>query len=162
MRVRWTTERVRAVAFVARCTGSAILAAVVAGAVGLGHPVWAVVSALVVSQDRAADPRRSFLWRVAATAIGLVVAVGVGTLLPGDGTVPALQLALAIAICAGITRRWPTLRVCMWTAVIVLMTTMPGTTITQTAVERGSEVLLGAAIAVVLHAEIGAILARRR
>lgn len=137
-----------------------MLAAMLAGAVGLGHPVWAVVSALVVSQDSAADTRRSFLWRVAATAIGLAVAIGVGSVLPGGGNAPALQLAVAITLCGGVARRWPALRVCMWTAPIVLMTTLPGDTVARTAMERGSEVLLGAAIAVVLHAAIDAALAR--
>lgn len=137
-----------------------MLAALVADAVGLDHPIWAVVSALVVSQDSAADTRRSFLWRVAATAIGLVVAIGVGSVVPGDAAHPTLRLVVAITACAAIARHWPALRVCMWTSAIVLMTTQPGRTVAQTGLERGSEVLLGAAIAVLVHAVLEGILVR--
>lgn len=128
-----------------------MLASVVASAVGLGHPVWAVVSALVVSQDTALDTRRSFVWRVAGTAIGLLVAVAAGSAIPAQVDGHPLQLAVAITSCAAIARRWPALRVCMWTAPIVLMTTTPGHSVFHTAIERGSEVVLGATIATMLH-----------
>nr|WP_275044688.1 FUSC family protein [Sphingomonas endophytica] len=135
----------------ARCTGSAMLSSLAAGALGLGHPVWAVVSALVVSQDTAVDTRQAFVWRVAATAIGLLVAVVVGSVIPDPAPNRSLQLAIAVTVCAVIARRWPGLRVSMWTAPIVLMTTIPENGVLRAAVERGSEVLLGAMIATVLH-----------
>lgn len=143
--------RLRPVAFVVRCTGSALLAAVTAGALGLGHPVWAVVSALVVSQDSAGDTGRAFLWRVAATVAGVLVAVAVGSTIVDPWPEHPVQLAAAVAICAGIARRWPMLRVCMWTAPIVLMTATPDGGVGHAAIERGSEVIVGAALATALH-----------
>ncbi|WP_294238686.1 FUSC family protein [uncultured Sphingomonas sp.] len=149
-------------AFVARCTGSAMLASLLAAAVGLGHPIWAVVSALVVSQDSATDTRRAFVWRVMATAIGLVVAIGVASAVHDPSPGHPLQLVVAIAICATVARIRPELRVCMWTAPIVLMTALPDRGIVHTAIERGSEVLLGAAVATVLHGLVDWSLRKRR
>ncbi|MBB4618425.1 FUSC family protein [Sphingomonas abaci] len=141
--------RLRAVAFVLRCTAAAVVAAAVAQRLGLGHPVWACVSALVVSQDRIGDTHRALGWRVAATLIGLVVALLSATVLPGGSA--ELRLALAVGIAASITRWRAETRVCMWTAVIVLTTVPPGGTVVRTGLDRAQEVLLGALIGAVLH-----------
>ena len=123
-------ETVRAVAFVVRCTGAAVLALSIADRLHLDHPVWASVSALVVSQDRLGDTHRSLGWRIVGTLIGVAVAVGV---------------------TAAIARIRTDLRVCMWTSVIVLLTVPPGGTILTAALARSQEVLLGVAIGAILH-----------
>ena len=140
---------VRAIAFVLRCTAAAVVAAVLAAGLGLNHPVWACVSALVVSQDRIGDTHRALGWRVAATLIGLVVALFSAMVLPAGSV--ELRLALAVGIAASITRWRPETRVCMWTAVIVLTTVPPGGTVFQTGWDRAQEVLLGALIGAILH-----------
>jgi ABC-type nitrate/sulfonate/bicarbonate transport system permease component len=43
--------------------------------VGLPHPVWATISALIVSQDKLADMHASFVRRSGGTLIGIVAGV---------------------------------------------------------------------------------------
>lgn len=136
-------------AFVLRCTGAAVLALLVATWAGLDHPVWATVSALVVSQDRLGDTRRTLGWRLVATAAGIGVAVGVGSVLAGAGA--AVVLGVVVAICAALARWRGDLRLSMWTAAIVLMTVTPGQTIAHAGFARGIEVLIGGLIGAALH-----------
>ena len=112
-----------AAAFVVRCAGAAVLALLIATWMGLDHPVWATVSALVVSQDRLGDTRRTLGWRLVATAIGIGVAVAVGTVLAATG--PGAMLGIAVALCAALARWRGDLRLSMWTAAIVLLTVTP-------------------------------------
>lgn len=141
----------RSAVFVVRCTAAAILSHAAADALGLGHPVWAVVSALVVSQDTARETRRSFLWRAAGTLIGTAVALPTAMLLMPDPARPLLATGVAVAICAAVARRWPLLRVCLWTAPIVILTVTTGHSILHTAAQRGAEVLLGGMIGATIH-----------
>lgn len=144
-----TAERLTAAAFVLRCAGAAVLALLIAGWLGLDHPVWATVSALVVSQDRLGDTRRTLGWRLVATAIGIGVAVAVGSLLAAAG--PAAMLGVVVAICAALARWRAELRLSMWTAAIVLLTVSPGQTIAHTGFARGVEVLIGGLVGAALH-----------
>jgi len=152
-------DTIRSVAFVARCTGAAVLALVVANRLGLDHPVWASVSALVVSQDTLGDTHRSLSWRIVATVIGVGVAVLVALILHGAG--PVAMLAVAVGITAAVARLRTELRVCMWTSVIVLLTVPPGGTILTAALARAQEVLLGVAIGAALHWVAERLLFRR-
>lgn len=149
----------RAIAFVARCTGGAVAAAALANAFHLSHPVWASVSALVVSQDQLGETQRSVLWRVAATLTGFVVALAVAAMVPAD--LPEARLAAGVALAAAITRWRNELRVSMWTTVIVLLTVPPGGTIASTVIERGREVMLGVAVGAALHYLAERVLVRR-
>ena len=152
-------DTIRSAAFVARCTGAAVLALVVANRLGLDHPVWASVSALVVSQDTLGDTHRSLSWRIVATVIGVGVAVLVALILHGAG--PVAMLAVAVGITAAVARLRTELRVCMWTSVIVLLTVPPGGTILTAALARAQEVLLGVAIGAALHWMAERLLFRR-
>lgn len=142
-------ETVRTIAFVARCTGAAVLALSIADRLHLDHPVWASVSALVVSQDRLGDTHRSLTWRIVATLIGVAVALLVAFAMPDAGAVA--MLAVAVGVTAAIARIRTELRVCMWTSVIVLLTVPPGGTILTAALARAQEVMLGVAIGAILH-----------
>jgi uncharacterized membrane protein YccC len=141
----------RAVAFVARCSGAATCAYVAAAAAGLPHAVWAAISALIVSQERLDDTTTSLTGRIAGTIIGACVAVAVSVAAARLATGVALQVAVAVAVCATIARERPRLRVCMWTAPIVLLTTEPGVPISIEATYRASEVILGALIGGAFH-----------
>jgi uncharacterized membrane protein YccC len=134
----------RAVAFVARCSGAATCAYVAAVAAGLPHAVWAAISALIVSQERLDDTTSSLTGRIAGTIIGACIAVAVSLAATRLDTGVALQIAVAVAVCATIARERPSLRVCMWTAPIVLLTTEPGVPISIEATYRASGVILGA------------------
>ena len=103
--------RLAATAFVLRCAGAAVLALLIAGWLGLDHPVWATVSALVVSQDRLGDTQRTLGWRIVATAVGIAVAVVIGGALAGAG--PGVMLGVVVAICAALTRWRSELRLSM-------------------------------------------------
>jgi uncharacterized membrane protein YccC len=107
---------IRAIAFVARCSGAATCAYVAAVEIGLPHAVWAAISALIVSQERLDDTTTSLTGRIAGTIIGACIAVAVSVAAARLATGVALQVAVAVALCATIARERPRLRVCMWTA----------------------------------------------
>jgi len=137
---------IRAVAFVVRCSSAATCAYVADIKIGLPHAVWAAISALIVSQERLDDTTTSLAGRIAGTVIGAFIAVAVSLAGARLTTSVALQIAVAVAVCATIARERPPLRVCMWTAPIVLLTTQPDVPIPISAAYRASEVILGAVI----------------
>lgn len=143
---------IRFVAFIVRCAAAATCAYGAAILAGLPHPVWAAISALVVSQERLGETGASLLWRIAGTLIGLCVAVAVSVSVSGLRIGTAAELAIAAGICAAIARQYPAVRVCMWTAAIALLTGEPGVPIIAVAAYRGTEVILGALAGGALHA----------
>lgn len=158
---RWPlTETIRTVAFIARCTGAAVAALVIAQQWHLNHPVWASVSALVVSQDQLGDTNRSLAWRIAGTMIGVGVAILVALVMTKASAVA--MLAVAVGITSAIARLRSELRLCMWTAVIVLLTVPAGGSVLSAALDRAQEVLLGVAVGAVLHWGADRLLFRRK
>ncbi|MFT4171743.1 MAG: FUSC family protein [Rhodocyclaceae bacterium] len=150
-----TAHRVRLAGFVARCAASAALACWASDALGLSHTVWAAMSALIVSQERIEATRAQVSGRIAGTLIagtliGALVALAVHLFL-GPWLPLTLQVALAAGICAVIASGRPTLRVCLWTCPLVLLTTSPAESPQLTAMSRSVEVLLGALIGGALH-----------
>jgi uncharacterized membrane protein YccC len=141
---------IRAVGFVVRCSGAATCAYVADIKIGLPHAVWAAISALIVSQERLDDTTSSLAGRIAGTVIGAFIAVAVSLAGTRLSTSVALQIAVAVAVCATIARERPPLRVCMWTAPIVLLTTSD-VPIPIGAAYRASEVILGAVIGGAFH-----------
>jgi len=113
--------------------------------------VWAAISALIVSQERLDDTTTSLTGRIAGTIIGACIAVVVSVAAARVAIGVALQVAVAVALCATIARERPRLRVCMWTAPIVLLTTEPGVPISIEATYRAGEVILGALIGGAFH-----------
>lgn len=151
--LRLLTEQslLRGAAFVARCSGSATSAYLAASLVGLPHPVWATMSALVVSQEKLDETEASFKGRIFGTLIGIgagVAASALAAYLPID---MAGQIALSVGLCAVVARRNPAMRVCMWTGPIVLLTAEPSVPIATVALYRGSEVMLGAFVGAAFH-----------
>jgi len=149
------------VAFVIRCTAAAVLAYVTTDALELGHPVWAVVSALVVSQGTAQETRNSFLWRAAGTVLGVGVAAPVALFLMPDLGRPLLAVATAVSICAAAAHLSPRMRVCMWTAPLVILTVSPAHSILHTAIQRCTEVMLGGTIGAIIHVAVDDLIIRR-
>lgn len=141
----------RQLIFVLRCAGSASLAYLLASAAGLLHPLWAPMSALIVSQERLMDTWTSLSGRVVGTCMGLLAAVAVDALLAPWGVPMAAQISLAVALCAPVARRRPMLRVSMWTGPIVLLTPAAGDAVYGVAWVRGAEVILGSVVGVALH-----------
>lgn len=146
-----TIMAIHSILFVARCATAATAAYLAADWLDLGHPVWAVVSALIVSQETARETRRSFIWRAFGTAVGGCVALTAVLFLMPDSACPLPAMAAAVTICAAVARRWPLLRVCLWTAPLIILTTSVENTILSTALQRGGEVLLGGLIGAAIH-----------
>jgi len=142
---------VRVVAFVARCSGSATLAYEVASALGFPQSLWAAMSAVIVSQERLHETRTSLKSRVLGTLLGIVVTVAVSEATSRLAVPTALQMTIDVAICALIARRFPGLRVAMWTCPIILLTAQPTLPILVVALRRGGEVILGALVGWAFH-----------
>lgn len=143
---------IRDIAFVLRCSGAATVAYVLAGsALGLVHPVWAAVSAIVVSQEKRFQTRKAVVWRFAGTIVGIVIAVTAGTLTTRLGWDIAAQMGVSVALSAVLVRRWPDLKVAMWTAPIVFFSNEAGTSLVMAGYARGSEVIPGGVIGAITH-----------
>ena len=84
-------------------------------------PGWAVVSTLVVSQESVDQTHYTLRWQAIGTVIGAAVATGWMTALSRDVDHQIMAMTLAVATCAAIARRWPLLRVAMWTAAMVTL-----------------------------------------
>ena len=151
---------IRTIAYIARCAIAAMLSYAAANALGLGHPVWAVASSLIVSQETARETRNSFLWRVAGTLIGAGIAFLTALLVMPDPTRPLIATGVAVAACAAVVRHWPRLRVCLWTAPLVLLTVTSDQSIIDTTLQRSGEVLLGGTIGAAIHLFLDRIVVR--
>lgn len=146
-----TEARARDLAFVLRCSGAATVSFLLAEAVALPHPVWAAMSAVIVSQEKLGDTRQVTAGRFFGTLLGVAIAVSVGTLAGRLGASIVAEMAIAVALAAIVARRHPALRVCMWTCPIIFLTVTPGTPLWEAGLFRGAEVLLGGVVGAVLH-----------
>ncbi|THD71252.1 FUSC family protein [Phenylobacterium sp.] len=139
-------------AFVVRCVAAALLAYLLASAVGLSHPLWACIFALITSQDSLSTPvLKTVGGRVIGTVVGVVVAIAVGLAASRFGLAMVPQLAMAVTICALIAWRRPAIQLCLWTAPIVLMSTAPAESNVTVGIDRGCEVILGVLVGGALH-----------
>ena len=151
LRRRIDERLLRAVAFATRCSGAATCAYFVADWLGLPHPLWATISALMVPQEKLADTNDSFWGYILGTLVG----IGGGGMASAAASRFAIdmagQIALSVGLCAILARAWPSTRVCMRTGPIVLLTAEPALPVTQAALYRGSEALLGAFVGAACH-----------
>ena len=142
---------IRAIAFVARCSGAATVAFELGSALGLPEAVWAAMSAVIVSQGQLHETRTSLRGRILGTLLGIVVTIAVSEVTSRMVASTAVQMAMAVAICAIVVREFPQLRVAMWTCPIILLTARPDVPIVMVALHRGSEVILGAVVGWAFH-----------
>jgi uncharacterized membrane protein YccC len=148
----WTMEKsLHAVAFVARCSGAATVAYELALSLGLPGAHWAAMSALIVSQERLQETRSSLMGRVLGTLLGIVVTIAVSEVASRAAASTAMQMAVAVATSALIVRKFPQLRVAMWTCPLILLTAQPSMPIVMAALPRGGDVILGAIIGWIFH-----------
>jgi len=146
-----TREGPALLGFVIRCTVAGILAYLLAGAVGLLHPLWACIFALISSTVALAATFKAIGGRVIGTIVGVIVAVAVGLVAVRYGLSTVQQLALAVPICAVFAWRWPAIQLCLWTAPIVLMDAAPSQSIATVGFDRGGEVVIGVLVGGLLH-----------
>ncbi len=137
--------------FVLRCTASAMTAYLLAVALRLEYPIWALVSAIVVAQEVLAETWTIVFRRIWGTALGVVVAVTLHSLVHPMGMSLAMEAGLCIALCTGISYGRPALRASMWTGAIVLLTADPREPLYLTGISRGAEVIMGGLIGGLFH-----------
>jgi uncharacterized membrane protein YgaE (UPF0421/DUF939 family) len=106
-------KSIRAVAFVARCSGAATVAYELASGLGLPEALWAAMSAVIVSQERLHETQSSLTGRILGTLLGIAVTIAVSEVASRAAASTATQMAIAVAISALIAREFPKLRVAM-------------------------------------------------
>jgi uncharacterized membrane protein YccC len=144
-------RHIRAVAFVVRCSGAASVAFQAATTLGLPESVWAVMSALIVSQERLHETRSSFAGRVLGTLLGIALTSLVSAAASRVPVSIPAQMAAAIALAAVVAWMFPLLRAAMWTCPVIFLTVEPSKPMFMIAVHRGAEVILGAVVGWVFH-----------
>jgi uncharacterized membrane protein YccC len=137
--------------FVLRCSAAAFLAYGLATLVGFQNPVWAPIEALIVSQESIGDTLDSIYGRLIGTLIGVVVALLAGIFGRMGGLPLMLQVALSVTVCALATLGRPTIRVCLWTCPLILVTAPSLDTTELAGLIRVSQVLLGAMVGGIAH-----------
>jgi uncharacterized membrane protein YccC len=145
--------------FVVRCGSAAAMSYFLAQAVNLPEPLWASMSAIIVSQERLSDTRSSIQGRIAGTIIGAIVVVAVNRAASPFAVPLIAQLAIAVSICAAAALEYPLIRVCMWTCPIVLLTASAAEPIGTVALHRAGEVILGGLLGGALHVATEPVLA---
>jgi uncharacterized membrane protein YccC len=155
-----TGKSIGAITFVARCSGVATVAYEIALWLGLPEPIWAVISALIISQERLHETRSSLMGYVLGTLLGIAVSIAVSEAASYPGVPIAMQMAAAVAISALAVHKFPQLRAAMWTCPIILLTALPSASILMVALHRGGEVILGAVVGWIFHWAAEAILGR--
>jgi uncharacterized membrane protein YccC len=153
-------KSIGAITFVARCAGVATVAYEVALWLGLPEPIWAVIPALIVSQERLQETSSSLIGYVLGTLLGIVVTIAVREAASYTGGATAMQMAAGVAISALAAHKFPQVRAAMWTCPLILLTAPPSVPIAMVALHRGSEVLLGVAVGWIFHWAIDALVGR--
>ncbi|MGO9359642.1 MAG: FUSC family protein [Xanthobacteraceae bacterium] len=144
-------KRTGAIAFVARCSGSATVAYELASFLGLPEALWATMSAVIVSQEQLHETGSSLTGRVLGTLLGIAVTVSVSGIASRMAVPIVAQRAVAVGVCALVAREFPKLRVAMWRCPIILLTAKPSIPVVAVALSRGSEVILGAVVGWIFH-----------
>ena len=137
--------------YTARCMGSAFLAYYLAQSVGLPFPIWASISAVVVSQEKFSETRITIIRRFIGTILGVCVSIAVNVGAQSWPISMPMQMTIAVGISAVLAYGHPAFRASLWTCPIVLLTALPNEPIFQVGFYRGSEVILGGLIAGALH-----------
>jgi uncharacterized membrane protein YccC len=156
-------EFARSMAFVARCALAAAVAYKLAELLGLSMPVWASISALVVSQDRWSETQTSLYERIRGTSLGVAISLVVNVVAISFHIPAIAQLMVAVAFCAAIARVDRGSRVCMWTCPIVLMSGhLGGDPAFARGMSRALEIVIGCVVGAALHLVAERLLAARR
>lgn len=137
--------------FAARCSATTVLSYVLAQRLGLPYPVWAPISALIVSQENLKTTWHAVTGRIFGTCLGVVIALMVARLGQFMALSEWIQLSIGAAACAVCAKGRPALRVCLWTCPLVLLTQTPSLPTEMTGFFRGSEVIVGALVGGGVH-----------
>lgn len=150
-------KTLRAALYIFRCTGAATGALALGAALGMEHPVWSAMSALIVSQEQLDATKASVFSRILGTVIGIGTACLVNFLIARFGASLYVQVAVAVLVCALLVHRFPQLRVSLWTCTLILASSA-ATDVSTVGLYRGEEVILGTLIGGLFHAASEAML----
>jgi uncharacterized membrane protein YccC len=148
----WTAKRRVELRLSFRLTASAVLCLAISHLLNLAFPLWAVLTAVVLTQVSVGQSLRTTFDYLASTVGGALYAGMIGMLIPHDNEIALLAaLAVAVAPVAMIAAANPRFRVAPVTAVMVFM----GPTITHagpiaSAFERMTEVTVGAVVGLIV------------
>ncbi len=144
-------SRLRDILFVLRCMFSATLAYWLGTRLGLEIPSWAAVSAIVVSQESLVDTKVVALRRLIATMLGVFIALMISIPLGYLDISLVIQMALGVGVASVIARRWPQLRVAMWTVPIIYFSGAEEHAPAIAGMWRSVEVLVGGLSGATIH-----------
>ena len=161
MRANFFKSAETTLVFVTRCSLASALAYEAAAWLGVSQPVWAAISAIIVSQEKFIDTRSSLTSRIAGTALGVAIGFAVGAAGAPLKISPAIEIAAAVALAAYAAHRFPTLRVAMWTGPVVLLTADASASLIAVALRRAGEVIFGALVGFAFHWLAEKLFARR-
>ena len=143
----WPRANIRHLLYALRMTASAGVALVLADALHLAQPVWAVISAIVVSRASSGDAVESGRNRILGTLAGALLGVVIA-LSRAFGVPELAQIVVGVAISAFAAALYRPFMAAPIALVIVLASDPSGASSVQTAILRLTEVGLGAVIAI--------------
>src|SRR5262245_47132865 len=148
----WITEHRVELSLCLRLTVSALLSLAVSHLLHLAFPLWAVLTAVVLTQVSVGQSLKATIDYLASTLGGALYAAAVGTLIPQTNEIYVLAaLALAVAPVALIAATNPRFRVAPVAAVMVFLApTITHVGPIESAVERLLEVAVGAIVGLVV------------
>ena len=143
----WGRANVRNGLYALRTTLSATVSLVIADALHLSQPVWAVISAIVVSRASSGGAFESGRNRVLGTLAGAVLGVVIALGRP-LGVPELAQIAVGVALAAFAAALYKPFLAAPIALVIVLASDPSGSSSVTTAIQRLTEVGLGAVVAI--------------
>jgi uncharacterized membrane protein YccC len=120
-------------------------------AVGLPYPVWAPISAVIVSQEQMSETRTSLVRRIIGTILGACITVIINMIAEPMNIPVGIQAAISVAICGVLAYERPSFRTSMVTGPILLLTTPPNDPMVMVAIYRSTEVIIGGLVGAGVH-----------
>jgi uncharacterized membrane protein YccC len=134
--------------FALRCTLAACISYAIADRLWPQLPLWAPVSALVVSQHEWRQTEKFVSGLPLGTFVGAAIAV-LGAMIGHGLGMPLLgQVGLAVAVSAALSMNWTSARAALWMSLIGvwLIDRVPGQMVTSAGLMMAEEVVLGSII----------------
>ena len=133
------------------------LTMVVAQALSLPQGYWAVISAVIIIQNRIGASLQAAASRVAGTLAGGVVGFAIAMVTPSTPTGTLIGLVVAVGVLGMMAARNPSLRVAPVTAAILLVSAPSHVDVTISAAHRMIEILIGCGIGVLVSLTVAPV-----
>ncbi|WP_156911698.1 FUSC family protein [Kaistia adipata] len=133
------------------------LTMIVAEALALPQGYWAVISAVIIIQNRIGASLQAAASRVAGTLAGGVVGFAVAMVTPSTPLGSLAGLVVAVGVLGMMAARYPSLRVAPVTAAILLVSAPSHVDVTISAAHRMIEILIGCGIGVLVSLTVAPV-----